>query len=582
MSSFAITAVPTSPIEGQKTGTSGLRKKVAVFKQPNYLHNWVQALLSSLENVAGQTIALGGDGRYWSVDAIRIIARVAAGNGVGRLVIGQGGILCTPAMSAVIRSRSLFGGIILTASHNPGGPENDFGIKYNVANGGPAPESVTGAIFDITKNITEYKYATGTSDLSVDPFGSVDLGKIGETSFNEISSGQSFTVQVIDSASDYVALLSSMFDFGKLKNLFARHDFNFLFDAMSGVTGAYAHRIFIEILGGPESCVMRGTPLEDFGGGHPDPNLTYAADLVAACDPAKSPNAPDMGAASDGDGDRNMILGKGFFVTPSDSVAVIAAKAVAAIPYFSQGLKGVARSMPTAGALDRVASKLGIEIHEVPTGWKYFGNLMDVGRAQICGEESFGTGSDHVREKDGIFAVLCWLSIVAHETEGKESLVSVEQIVKGHWREFGRNFFTRYDYEEVSSDSASAIMTHITDLQMKMNAKRSGNEAMVLDPGFATKVVTADNFSYVDPVDGSVAKGQGLRFVFEDGSRVIFRLSGTGSSGATVRLYIEKYEPDASGQDLDAQVALKPFIDLALKISKLEEFTGRQTPTVIT
>jgi phosphoglucomutase len=573
MSSFSITNVPTAPIEGQKTGTSGLRKKVVVFQQPNYLHNWVQALFSSLDNLAGQTIALGGDGRYWSADAIRIIARVAAANGVGKLVVGQNGIFCTPAMSAVIRSRTLFGGIILTASHNPGGPSNDFGIKYNVGNGGPAPESVTSAIFEITKTITEYKYATSGGSPSIDPFSSVDLGKIGQTSFTEEKSGQLFVIQVIDSADDYVALLQSMFDFTKLKNLFARRDFSFLFDAMSGVTGAYARRIFIEILGGPQSCVMRGTPLEDFGGGHPDPNLTYAADLVAACDPSKSPNAPDMGAASDGDGDRNMILGKGFFVTPSDSVAVIAAKAVAAIPYFSKGLKGVARSMPTAGALDRVAQKLGIEIHEVPTGWKYFGNLMDVGRAQICGEESFGTGSDHVREKDGIFAVLCWLAIVAHESEGKDTLVSVEQIVKEHWREFGRNYFTRYDYEEVSSES---------DLQMKMNAGRHGTEAMVLDPEFGTKVAIADNFSYVDPVDGSVAKGQGLRFVFEDGSRMIFRLSGTGSSGATVRLYLEKYEPETSAQDLDAQVALKPFIDVALRVSKLQEFTGRQTPTVIT
>jgi phosphoglucomutase len=582
MSSFSITTVPTAPIEGQKTGTSGLRKKVVVFQQPNYLHNWVQALFSSLDNLSGQTIALGGDGRYWSIDAIRIIARVAAANGVAKLVVGQNGILCTPAMSAVIRSRTLFGGIILTASHNPGGPTNDFGIKYNVANGGPAPESVTNAIYDITKTITEYKYATAGDNPSIDPFSSVDLGKIGQTSFTEESSGQLFVIQVIDSADDYVALLQSMFDFSKLKYLFARRDFSFLFDAMSGVTGAYARRIFIEILGGPESCVMRGTPLEDFGGGHPDPNLTYAADLVAACDPSKSPNAPDMGAASDGDGDRNMILGKGFFVTPSDSVAVIAAKAVAAIPYFSKGLKGVARSMPTAGALDRVARKLGIEIHEVPTGWKYFGNLMDVGRAQICGEESFGTGSDHVREKDGIFAVLCWLAIVAHESEGKDSLVSVEQIVKKHWTEFGRNYFTRYDYEEVSSDSANAMMTHLADLQMKMNAGRDGAEAMILDAGFGRKVVSADNFSYVDPVDGSVAKGQGIRFVFEDGSRMIFRLSGTGSSGATVRLYIEKYEPDVSAQGLDAQVALKPFIDLALKVSKLQEFTGRQIPTVIT
>jgi phosphoglucomutase len=581
MSSFTVAAVATEPIDGQRTGTSGLRKKVAVFKQPNYLHNWVQALFSSLESLDGQTIALGGDGRYWSADAIRIITRLAAGNGVGKLVIGQNGILCTPAMSAVIRARKLFGGIILTASHNPGGPDNDFGIKYNVSNGGPAPESVTSAIFDITKKISEYQYASA-SEGDDDPFSSVDLSAIGSTVFTSTTSGKSFEVEIIDSADDYVELLESMFDFAQLKKLFSRDDFKFLFDGMSGVTGPYGQRIFVNMLGGPASCLMRCEPLDDFGGGHPDPNLTYAADLVAACDPNKSPDAPDMGAASDGDGDRNMILGKGFFVTPSDSVAVIAAKGVAAIPWLAKGLKGVARSMPTAGALDQVAKKLGIELHEVPTGWKYFGNLMDAGRAQVCGEESFGTGSDHVREKDGIFAVLCWLSIIAHETGDKPSLVGIEDIVTEHWKTYGRNFFSRYDYEEVESECAEKLMAHLSDLQASMNAAREGNAPMTMAAEFPTGVVTADNFSYVDPVDGSVAKGQGLRFVFEDNSRVIFRLSGTGSSGATIRLYAEKYEPDVAGQGLDAQIALKPFIDLALTVSKLKDFTGREKPTVIT
>lgn len=579
--SYTISSVQTSPIDGQKTGTSGLRKKTAIFTQPHYLHNWVQSLFSSLSGLSGQTIAIGGDGRYWTPEAIRIIARIAAANGVAKLLVGQNGILCTPAVSAVIRAREIFGGIILTASHNPGGPENDFGIKYNVSNGGPAPESVTAAIFDHTTSISEYKYATRGGDVDADPFGDVDLAKIGATEFKS-DTGDSFVMEIIDSADDYVSLLKSMFDFAQLKALFARNDFTFLFDAMSGVTGPYGKRIFIDELGGPETCVMRGEPLPDFGGGHPDPNLTYAAELVAACDPSKSATAPDMGAASDGDGDRNMILGKGFFVTPSDSVAVIAAKGVEAIPWLSKGLKGVARSMPTAGALDQVAKKLNIELHEVPTGWKYFGNLMDAGRAQVCGEESFGTGSDHVREKDGIFAVLCWLAIVAKESEGKEKLVSVESIVTDFWQEYGRNYFSRYDYEEVSSGSANAMMAHLTELQASMNAARSGEAGMSVDGEFPTLVKTADNFSYVDPVDGSVAKGQGIRFVFEEGSRVIFRLSGTGSSGATIRVYVEKYEPDVAKQGEDAQVALKPFIDLALKMSKLKEFTGREKPTVIT
>lgn len=582
MATFKTASIHTQPIEGQKTGTSGLRKRVSVFQQPNYLHNWVQALFSSLDHVAGQTIALGGDGRYWSKEAIHIIARIAAANGVRKLLVGQNGILCTPAMSAVIRARKLFGGIILTASHNPGGPKNDFGIKYNVSNGGPAPETVTNKIFEITKTISEYKFAVSGGELSHDPFGEVDLSTLGDMVFTNESSGAMFSIEIIDSTKDYVDLLTSMFDFDKLRRLFSREDFKFLFDAMSGVTGPYARRIFIELLGGPEDCVMRAQPLEDFGGGHPDPNLTYAAELVDRCDPSKHGDAPSMGAASDGDGDRNMILGRGFFVSPSDSVAVIAAKSTEAIPWFATALTGVARSMPTAGALDRVAEKLGIEMHEVPTGWKFFGNLMDAGRAQICGEESFGTGSDHVREKDGLFAVLCWLSIIATETEKQGRLVGVEEIVQSHWRTYGRNFFSRYDYEEVSADAAGKMMSHIQSLQEKMNSDAGTGSKMTIDAAYPQKVVTADDFSYTDPVDGSVAKGQGLRFVFENGSRIIFRLSGTGSSGATIRLYVEQYEPDANRQGEDAQSALKPLIDLSLKISKLREFTGRDKPTVIT
>lgn len=583
VASYTISSVPTEPIEGQKTGTSGLRKKVAVVKQKNYLHNWVQALFSSLDGIAGSTIALGGDGRYWNIDAIRIILRLAAANGVACVKVGENGILCTPAMSAVIRAQKIYGGIILTASHNPGGPDNDFGIKYNVSSGGPAPESVTSGIFKNTKTISEYKYATIPGEsVEKDPFASVTFDKPAEITFTNADDGTNFVVEIIDCLSDYTDLLQSMFDFPKLETLFQRPDFSFLFDAMSGVTGPYGKKIFVDLLRGNPEYIMRGEPLEDFGGGHPDPNLTYAAELVAQCDPKQNPNAPVMGAASDGDGDRNMILGRGFFVTPSDSVAIIAAKAASTIPYFSGGLKGVARSMPTAGALDRVAEAMGLEMHETPTGWKYFGNLMDVGRVQVCGEESFGTGSSHVREKDGIFAVLCWLSIIASETEGKDHVVSIEEIVKAHWKKYGRNFFSRYDYEEVETEAANAMMAHLDAIQTKMNTEQNGDEPMVLEPGFSTKVVTADNFAYVDPVDSSEAKGQGRRFVFEDGSRVIFRLSGTGSSGATIRLYAEKYEPEDAKQDVDAQVALKPFIDLALRMSKLQEFTGREKPTVIT
>lgn len=580
MASFEVKAVGTAPIEGQKTGTSGLRKKVAVFKQPNYLQNWVQSLFSSLDGLSGSTICLGGDGRYWNREAIRIICRLAAGNGVRRVLVGQDGILCTPAVSAIIRARELFGGIILTASHNPGGPDDDFGIKYNISNGGPAPESVTSAIFANTKTISEYQYAVVLAGEG-DPFASVDLGTLGVNDFTG-AGGEEFTIEVIDSADDYVALLRTMFDFAGLRELFANPEFSFLFDAMNGVTGPYAKRLFISELGGPEGCVMRGVPLEDFGGAHPDPNLTYAAELVTKCDPAQNPDAPTMGAASDGDGDRNMILGCGFFVNPSDSVALIAAKAPEAIPYFKTGLRGVARSMPTAGALDRVAAKLGIECHETPTGWKFFGNLMDAGRVQICGEESFGTGSWHVREKDGLFAVLCWLAIVACESAGKGFVVSIGDIVKAHWAEYGRNYFSRYDYEQVTSESGAQVMETLDALMAKMTSERDGDAAMPIDDEFETKVVACDNFAYTDPVDGSVAKGQGRRFQFEDGSRVIFRLSGTGSSGATIRMYIEKYEADAGKQNMDAQDALKPFINVALKVSKLQELTGREAPTVIT
>jgi len=567
MAAVVVKDVQTKPIEGQKTGTSGLRKRTKEFMSENYLSNWIQSLFSSLDakEMAGAAIVLGGDGRFWNDEAIQIILSMAAAAGFGRVLVGQNGILSTPAISAIIRRRKLFGGLILTASHNPGGPDNDFGIKYNCANGGPAPESITSAIFEHTKTISSYKIAE---------LPTVDLSKLGESTF-DMNGGSKFTVEIIDSVSDYLVALQEVFDFDAIRKLLAREDFNILFDAMSGVTGPYAMRILVEELGASKDSVSREIPLPDFGGGHPDPNLTYAPELVKAV--LEDPNSKyDFGAASDGDGDRNMILGDHFFVTPSDSVALIAAYAEQCIPYFAGGLKGVARSMPTAGALDRVAAKRGLPFFEVPTGWKFFGNLMDDGRCSVCGEESFGTGSDHVREKDGLWAVLAWLSILAYRNKDVPvggRLVSVKDVVEEHWAEYGRNFFSRYDYEGCDTDAANAMMDHVRGV---IAASPPGTEI----GGY--EVAIADEFSYTDPVDGSVASKQGLRFVFTDGSRIIFRLSGTGSSGATVRMYIEQFEADAAKQGADAQEALGGIIQTALEMSKLQEFTGRDAPTVIT
>lgn len=446
----------------------------------------------------------------------------------------------------------------MSASHNPGGPKYDWGIKFNYSSGQPAPETITDLIYGNTQSISEVKKA----DIP-----DIDLSKVGTTTFG------TFTVEVVDPVEDYLELLKSVFDFDLIKKLLSRPDFKFQFDAMHAVTGAYAKPIFVDALGAPESSVINGVPLEDFGGGHPDPNLTYAEELVKIM---YAENAPDFGAASDGDGDRNMILGNKFFVNPSDSVALIAANAQSSIPYFKDGPKGLARSMPTSGALDRVAEKLNLPFFEVPTGWKYFGNLMDAGTLSICGEESFGTGSDHIREKDGIWAVLAWLSICAKRNVDVpigEKLVSLEDIVTEHWEKFGRNYFSRYDYEEVESEGANALVAHLREL---ISNSKAG------DKFGPYELAVADDFTYTDPVDGSVAAKQGIRFVFSDGSRFIFRLSGTGSAGATVRLYVEQYEPDVSKQGVDAQEALKPLIDVALQFSKLKEFTGREKPTVIT
>ncbi|KAM3730202.1 hypothetical protein ACB098_12G070300 [Castanea mollissima] len=555
-----INSIATKPIEGQKTGTSGLRKKVKVFTQENYLANWIQALFNSLpaEDYKNGLLVLGGDGRYFNREAAQIIIKIAAGNGVGKILVGKEGVLSTPAVSAVIRKRKANGGFIMSASHNPGGPEYDWGIKFNYSSGQPAPESITDKIYGNTLSISEIKVA----DIP-----DVDLSRLGVTEF------RNFSVEVVDPVSDYLELLESVFDFELIKSLLSRSDFRFIFDAMHAVTGAYAKPIFVDKLGASLDSISNGVPLEDFGHGHPDPNLTYAKDLVNTM---YGENGPDFGAASDGDGDRNMILGRGFFVTPSDSVAIIAANAQEAIPYFRSGIKGLARSMPTSGALDCVAEKLKLPFFEVPTGWKFFGNLMDAGKLSICGEESFGTGSDHIREKDGIWAVLAWLSIIAYRNKDKkpgEKLVSVSDVVKGYWATYGRNFFSRYDYEECESEGANKMIGYLRDLVSKSKAgEKYGSYILQF----------ADDFMYTDPVDGSVVSKQGVRFVFTDGSRIIFRLSGTGSAGATVRVYIEQFEPDVSKHDEDAQTALKPLIDLALSVSKLKDFTGREKPTVIT
>ncbi|KAM1520620.1 hypothetical protein ACFX10_010977 [Malus domestica] len=582
MSSGKVKKVETTPFDGQKPGTSGLRKKVKVFTQPHYLQNFVQSTFNALpsDQVKGARIIVSGDGRYFSKDAIQIIIKMAAGNGVRSVWVGQNGLLSTPAVSAVVRERvgadgsRSSGAFILTASHNPGGPNEDFGIKYNMGNGGPAPESITDKIYENTTKIKEYF----TVDLP-----DVDITKVGVTTFSV--EGGTFDVDVFDSASDYVKLMKSIFDFESIRKLLSSPKFSFCYDALHGVAGAYAKRIFVEELGAKESSLLNCVPKEDFGGGHPDPNLTYAKELVARMGLSKSNTAdesPEFGAAADGDADRNMVLGKRFFVTPSDSVAIIAANAVEAIPYFKTGLKGVARSMPTSAALDVVAKHLNLKFFEVPTGWKFFGNLMDAGLCSVCGEESFGTGSDHIREKDGIWAVLAWLSILAYKNKenlGGEKLVSVEDIVRKHWATFGRHYYTRYDYENVDAGKAKELMASLVKLQSDLSEVNKIVKGIRSD---VSNVVNADEFEYKDPVDGSISKHQGIRYLFEDGSRLVFRLSGTGSEGATIRLYIEQYEKDPSKIGRESSEALGPLVEVALKLSKMQEFTGRSAPTVIT
>jgi len=543
---MSVSIVTTRPFDDQKPGTSGLRKKVKVFQEAGYLENFVQSTFDVIGNFSGQTLVVGGDGRYFNRQAIQIILKMAAANGFGRVLVGQGGILSTPAASHIIRKHQAFGGLILSASHNPAGPDEDFGIKYNIGSGGPAPEGVTEAIFDRSREISEYR-TLQTGDIPLDGVGTFSLGDM--------------QVEVIDPVDDYAELMRSLFDFKAIRALLAG-GFRVKFDAMHAVTGPYATRILVGMLGAPAGTVMNGVPKEDFGGGHPDPNLTYAHDLVELM---YAEDAPEFGAASDGDGDRNMILGNHFFVTPSDSLAILAANADA-VPGYRGGIAGIARSMPTSAAADRVAAAMGLDCYETPTGWKFFGNLMDDGRVTLCGEESFGTGSNHVREKDGLWAVLFWLNILAVRQ------TSVAAIVHAHWKRFGRNYYSRHDYEGVDAAAAGQVLQNVRDRFDTL----PGQE-------LAGRTVSAcDDFSYTDPVDDSLSRNQGVRVLFEDGSRIIFRLSGTGTSGATIRIYLESYEADAAKHDLDAQDALADMIKAAGEISQLRKLTGRDAPTVIT
>jgi phosphoglucomutase len=542
---MAIT-ITTAPFADQKPGTSGLRKKVRIFQQPHYAENFVQSVFDVLDGYAGETLVLGGDGRFLNEQVIQTAIRMAAANGFGRVLVGRGGILSTPAASNVIRKYRAFGGLILSASHNPGGPDEDFGIKYNIGNGGPAPEKITDAIYKRSREIDRY--------LTVEA-PDVDLNRPGATQV------ASMTVEVIDPVADYAELMEQLFDFASIRELIAS-GFRLSFDAMHAVTGPYAHEILERRLGAPAGTVVNGTPLPDFGGHHPDPNMVHAHALFERM---FGTDAPDFGAASDGDGDRNLILGRNIFVTPSDSLAVLAANAHLA-PGYAGGLKGIARSMPTSGAADRVAHALGVPLHETPTGWKFFGNLLDAGMATICGEESAGTGSDHVREKDGLWAVLLWLNILAVRRE------SVAEIMAGHWARFGRNYYARHDYEGVESAAAEQLVSELRTALPGLPAQEIAG----------LTVTAADEFEYLDPVDGSISRGQGLRVQFAGGARIVFRLSGTGTSGATLRVYLERYEGPDGVLDLETSAALADLVAAADSIAGIARHTGRDAPTVIT
>jgi phosphoglucomutase len=543
---MSIHAIPTTPFAGQRPGTSGLRKKVIEFQQPGYLENFVEAIFLTLGKGEGRTLVIGGDGRYFNREAIQTILRMAAAHGVARVLVGRGGILSTPALSCVIRKHAAFGGIVLSASHNPGGPDGDFGIKYNIGNGGPAPEALTEAMFTNTQLLTAYHISDA---------GPVNLDTPGTTRLENMA------VEVIDPVADYAALMARLFDFDAIRSLFAG-GFRMRFDAMHAVSGPYARAILEGMLGAPAGTVVNGEPLEDFGGGHPDPNPVSACELI---EHMAGPDAPDFGAASDGDGDRNMIVGRGFAVTPSDSLAIIAANATVA-PGYAGGVTGIARSMPTSQAADRVAEALGVSCFETPTGWKYFGNLMDANLAMLCGEESYGTGSHHIREKDGLWAVLFWLNLIAVRR------LSVDAIVHAHWARFGRNYYSRHDYEAVDAAAAAAMMTALRAQLPALAGRTLGSY----------RVALADDFEYTDPVDHTVATRQGIRIVMVDGSRIVLRLSGTGTEGATVRLYLERYEADSARHDLDTQEALSELAAIADSIAGLRQRTGRGRPSVVT
>jgi phosphoglucomutase len=542
---MSVHVVATQPIEGQKPGTSGLRKKTPVFMGHHYLENFVQAIFDSV-GCAGKTFVLGGDGRYFNDRAAQVILRMAAANGAARMIVGQGAILSTPAASHLIRLNKTDGGIIMSASHNPGGPHEDFGVKFNMPNGGPAPEGVTEAMFARTKTITEYRIMDAAD---------VDLQAVGSSRLGDM------VVEVVDPVADYADLMETLFDFPALRAMFAG-GFRMRMESMCAVTGPYAVEILENRLGAPPGTVVNATPLPDFGGMHPDPNPTWARALM---DEMMGPGAPDFGAASDGDGDRNMVVGRGIYVSPSDSLAVLAANAHLA-PGYARGLAGVARSMPTSAAADRVADALGIGKYETPTGWKFFGNLLDAGKATLCGEESFGTGSDHVREKDGLWAVLLWLNILAVRRQ------PVAEILAEHWRKFGRNYYSRHDFEAIPTERADAMVA-------ALRGKLASLPGQVVQ---GMTVTAADDFAYTDPVDGSVSRAQGVRVMFADGSRIVMRLSGTGTEGATLRVYLERYAAGPDGLDHDPQQALAPVIAAAHEIAGIAAFTGRVEPNVIT